>query len=35
LACAHLHPGGDGRNRRNSGSHKSILSEELGHFWLI
>ena len=35
LSCGQLHPGGDGRKRRNSGGHTSILSEELGHFWLI
>ena len=35
LSCGQLHSGGDGRKRRNSGGHKSILSEELGHFWLL
>jgi hypothetical protein len=35
LSCGQLHPGGDGRKRRNSGGHKSILSEELGHFWVL
>ena len=35
LSCGQLPSGGDGRKRRNSGGHKSILSEELGHFWLI
>jgi hypothetical protein len=35
LSCGQLDPGGDGEQRRNSGGHKSILSQELGHFWLI
>ena len=35
LSYGDLHPRGDGRQRRNRGGHKSILSEELGHFWLI
>ena len=35
LSCGQLHPGGDGGQRRNSGGHKSILSEVLGHVWLI
>jgi hypothetical protein len=35
LSCGPLHPGRDGRQQRNSGSHTSILLEEFGHFWLI
>ena len=35
LSCGQLYPGGDGERRRNSGGHKSILSQESGHFWLI
>jgi len=35
LSCGQLYPGGDGGKRRNSSGHKSILSGELGHFWLL
>jgi hypothetical protein len=35
LSCGQRYPGGDGERRRNSGGHKSILSQESGHFWLI
>jgi hypothetical protein len=35
LSCGQLYPGGDGGKRRNSGGHKSILSEERAPFWLI
>jgi hypothetical protein len=35
LSCGQLHPGRVRRQQRNSGSHKSILLEEFGHFWLI
>jgi hypothetical protein len=35
LSCGQLHPGRDSGRRRNGGGHTSILSEELGHCWLL
>ena len=34
-ACGQLYPGGDGEQRRHSGGHERILSQALGHFWLL
>ena len=35
LSCGSLHLGGDRGRRRNGGGHTSLLSEELGLFWLL